>query len=407
MIDAHTPRIPCLVYTGTGDNIFTLTPADGQVRQLTWSWDVKTVNETKPPPSVVHPTHAWPVWAPDGSRVACFAIRETQGAKLETRLYAIAADGVQSWELADLAGGMPIYGNWSPKADVFAMLVQRGERRLSLEVVPLAHPGQATVLVSGAPLFWSWSPRGDRLAVHVGSGQPTPTGARVLVLDVTSGQLVREVSHHPGEFRVPAWSPQDDLLAYVEQDEQGRSKLLLCDIETGESAPVAMVTGTTAALWSANGRFLAFGCASRPGSLTFSSVKGLDLASGKILPLLDQASAGFFWSPQAEALLYFSIDAQRSYLRWHYLHRTNGENTELVRFLPSREQTFVFSFFDQYAYSHPPVAPDGSALTFAGHLIADEPLDPATSSQIYVLPLVHTAPPRPVARGRFVCWNLG
>src|SRR5690606_19271984 len=116
-------------------------------------------------------------------------------------------DGVESWELASLPGGIPIYGNWSPRGDVFAMLVQRGERRLSLETVSLAHPGAATTLISGAPLFWSWSPRGDLLAVHVGGSRQAANAARVLLLDAHSGQIVREISNRPGDFRVPPWSP--------------------------------------------------------------------------------------------------------------------------------------------------------------------------------------------------------
>ena len=80
-----TPRIPRLVYTGAGDNIFTLTPADGQVRQLTWSWEKKEAGTIAQSPSA-HLTHTWPAWAPDGSRVACFGLRGMQ----ETGLYAVA-----------------------------------------------------------------------------------------------------------------------------------------------------------------------------------------------------------------------------------------------------------------------------------------------------------------------------
>jgi hypothetical protein len=155
-----------------------------------------------------------------------------------------------------------------------------------------------------------------------------------------------------------------------------------------------------------DGRFLAFGWASRPGSVVFSTVKVLDLASGRVFPLLDEAVTGFFWSPRGDALFYLSVDAHGTHLRWHRVARASGEKTELARFVPSREQTFFLSFFDQYAHSHPPVAPDGSALAFAGHLLGAEALDATTPAQVYVLPLTGVAVPSPIAPGQFVCWNL-
>lgn len=402
MTASASQRVPQLVYTGNGGDLFTLASADQQVRQLTWSWEEKKANDTDQTSARLN--YIWPAWAPDGSRVACFGMYGSSELATRTSLYTIAADGIESWELAKLAGGVPIYGNWSPRGDTFAALIQRGTKQLSLETVALAHPGETTSLLKGAPLFWSWSPRGDMLAVHIGGSDRDAVTARVLLLDAASGQIVREISRHPGEFRVPAWAPHDDLLAYVEQGTDGVNTLVLFDVATGEKGPVATTSGATTALWSADGRFLVFGCTSHPGSLVFSQVSVLDLSSGHVLPLLNEAVIGFFWSPRGEALYYLSIDAQRSHLRWHRVMRESGEKTELVRFLPTREQTFIFSFFDQYARSHPSIALDGSALAFAGYLFGAEQSD-TTPSRIYVVPLDRPAEPHPVAPGHFVCWN--
>jgi hypothetical protein len=131
----------------------------------------------------------------------------------------------------------------------------------------------------------------------------------------------------------------------------------------------------------------------------------LDLTTGRIAPLLDEAVTGFFWSPQGDALVYVTVDTQRSHLRWHRLARPSGETTELARFLPSREQTFVFSFFDQYASSHSPLAPNGSALAFAGYLLSSGQLDTTARTQVYMLALDPLQDPQPIAPGSFVCWN--
>lgn len=397
-----------LVYTGSDDNIFTRGLSEARSRQLTWSWE-EGKGGRQEQEERLRLAHAWPTWAPDHSRVACFGMRGSEKSTLETLLYVVSSDGVESWELANLAGGMPIYGNWSPRATTFAALVQRGEQCLSLETASLDNPGTMKSLVSGAPLFWSWSPRGDCLAVHVRDSRKFPSTARVLILEASSGCILREVSTTPGEFRVPTWSPREDLLAYVEGNEKGENTLFLLDVETGDKAPIGVSSGMLTALWSPDGRYLAFGESSGAGSAFFSSIKVVDLDNGRIQPWVKEPTSGFFWSPRGDALCYLSIDARRSHLCWNFQERDANEKRELVRFLPSREQTLVMSFFDQYALSHPPVAPDGSAITFAGYLLDRELLGADTTklaSRVYILRLAQGAEPQSVGRGQFACWNL-
>jgi Tol biopolymer transport system component len=231
----------------------------------------------------------------------------------------------------------------------------------------------------------------------------------VFILEAASGRVIREVSTTPGEFRVPMWSPREDLLAYVEKNTDGGNTLFLLDIASGEKAPLGASAGMMSALWSPDGRYLAIGESSQANSAAFSAVKIVDLESGRISPCVNEAVASFFWSPPGDALCYLTIDAQRSHLCWNLQHRESDEKTELIRFLPSREQMLVMSFFDQYALSHPPVAPDGSAITLAGYLLDKELLSSdmaKVASRVYTVPLVKEAQPRAVGRGQFACWNL-
>ncbi len=387
-----------LAYIGSDGQIFVRHFPSGQSRQLTWSWNDHA-------PSNVDPqqlTYAWPTWSPDGGQLACFAVRGGAG---QAGVYTVSADGVESWERAGLGDGMPIYGNWSPQADVFTVLVQRGEKQLSLETIVLAQPGRTTPLLSGAPLFWSWSPQGGLLAAHVGGGKDSVT-ARIVLLEASTGQIVRELSTRPGTFRVPAWSPRGDLLTFVERDAHGTETLRLFDVRNGESAPVSVATGMTAALWSPDGQALAFGSTTHQGSLLVPSLRLLDLSTGQITSLLETPLAGFFWSPHGADLFYLSVDMQHSQLRWYRLDRTTGETTELVRFLPSREQALLFSFFDQYACSHPLLAPDGNTLAFAGHLLETAASDPSAPPHIYALPLTPPGTPQAVAPGTLACWDV-
>ncbi len=397
-----TPRPPTMAYTGEAGNIFTWTPAQSRKQQLTWSWDEQ--QRVLPEQAASERlTHIWPTWAPDGSRIVCFGLRGVGKDTVETSVFSVSSDGVESWELTSLSGKMPIYGNWSPRGDAFAALVQRGEQELSLEIIRFDGLGKTVPLISGAPLFWSWSPSGDRLAVHVGGSRRASATARVVILDAVSGQTVSLVTDHPGEFRVPAWAPHDDLLTYVEQDTHGHDTLMLLDVATGEKSPVATGEGGMAAVWSPNGETLAFAHALRPGSSLLAPIRAVDLSSGKMETLVEAPVTGFFWSPQNEALWYVSLDSGRSYLRWHRFLRGSGETTELARFLPSREQMFVLSFFDQYTLSHPPLAPDGKTLAFSGYLL--NPAGSTTAAQVYMLSLDDPAEPRSVATGDFVCWN--
>ena len=393
-----------LAYIGLNGQVSVRHFPSGQTRQLTWSWHDHAPSNADSSPF----TYAWPTWSPDGRQLACFAVRGETG---QASVYTVSADGVESWERAGLGDGMPIYGNWSPQADVFTVLVQRGEKHLSLETIVMAQPGRTTPLLSGAPLFWSWSPQGGLLAAHVGQekdqkDRKNSKTARVVLLEAATGQIVREISTRPGTFRVPAWSPHGDLLTFVERDSHGTETLRLFDIRSGESAPVSVATGMTAALWSPDGQALAFGSTAHQGSLLLPNLRLLDLSTGQITPLLETPVAGFFWSPHGADLFYLSVDTQHSQLRWHKLDRTTGATTELARFLPSREQTLLFSFFDQYVCSHPLLSPDGNTLAFAGHLLDTAASDPSASPSIYALPLKPPSTPQAIAPGTLACWDI-
>ena len=404
MATTKVPHSPQMVFTGEDGNIFAWTPANKRQQQLTWSWEEHEGNKERDD-EPVRLTHMWPAWAPDGNQIACFGMRGTTETQLDTSLYTVAADGIESWELSGLSGGMPIYGNWSPQGHAFAALIQREKQQLSLEIVHLDQPGKMTPTISGAPLFWSWSPQGDKLAVHVG-GSHVSGNARVVVVDTSSGRILRQITDRPGDFRVPAWSPHDNLLTYVEHSDDSEDDVLfLYDVDSGEKGPVTAVGSGTVALWSADGHALAFSSTARSGSSIFPRVNLLELSTGRTSPILEEPVIGFFWSPQGDFLLYTTVEQQQSYLQWHRFMRASGEKTELARFLPSREQMFILSFFDQYALSHPPLAPDGSALAFAGYLIT--PTSATGSSYVYCLSLTDPiSRPTKIAPGQFVSWNL-
>ena len=395
-----------LAYIGSDGQIFVRRFPSDTSRQLTWSWQdrhapqpLRGAQDPEAQPAPPSMTYSWPTWSPDGQQLACFA---RQGENGPASVYTVAADGVESWERASLGQGAPIYGNWSPRADMLTVLVQRGDRQLALETIDMARPGKTRTLLTGAPLFWSWAPQGPLVAAHVGDNE---TG-RVVLLEAATGSVVREVSANPGTFRVPVWSPDGELLTYVERGTDGSQTLRLFDVQSGQSAPISRAGGLTTALWSPDGQALVFGSTQRQNSLLSPALHLLDLSTGQTTTLLETPVAGFLWAPHGTSLVYLSVDVQHSQLRWHQYDRASGESRELIRFLPSREQTLQFSFFDQYAASHPLLAPDGALLTFTGHL-PDAATQPATTAPtVYTLPLTPPFTPQAIASGSFACWNL-
>ncbi len=395
-----------LAYIGPDGQIFGRRFPSDTTHQLTWSWQDQPAQppfpgsqdpEARPaPPSM---TYSWPTWSPDSRQLACFA---RQGEDGPASVYTVTADGVESWEQANLGQGTPIYGSWSPQTDMFAVLVQRSDRQLSLETIGIVQPDKTRTLLTGAPIFWSWAPQGQLVAAHVGDNK---TG-RVVLLEAATGAVVREVSARPGAFRVPLWSPNGELLTYVERGADGGQTLRLLDIQSGQSAPVSHTDGMTAALWSPDGQALVFGSTQRQNSLLSPALHLLDLSTSQTTTLLETPVAGFLWTPHGTSLVYLSVDVQHSQLWWHQYDRITGESRELIRFLPSREQTLQFSFFDQYAGSHPLLAPDGTLLTFTGYL-PDTAAHPATAAPtVYTLPLTPPFTPQAIAPGSFACWNL-
>lgn len=395
-----------LAYIGPDGQIFVRRFPSDTTHQLTWSWQdqqahhpLQSPQDPESQPALPSMTYSWPTWSPDSQQLACFA---RQGEDGTASVYTVAADGVESWERASLGQGAPIYGNWSPQADMFTVLVQRGDRQLALETIGIAQPGKTHTLLTGAPLFWSWAPQGQLVAAHVGDNE---TG-RVVLLEAATGSIVREISANPGTFRVPVWSPDGELLTYVERGADGSQTLRLFDIQSGENAPVSQASGMTAALWSPDGQALVFSSTQRQNSLLSPALHMLDLSTGQTTTLIETPVAGFLWTPQGTHLLYLTVDVQHSQLRWHRHDRATGESQELIRFLPSREQTLQFSFFDQYADSHPLLAPDGALLTFTGHLPGAAAQPATTAPTVYTLPLTPPFTPQAIASGSFACWNL-
>ena len=365
-----------------------------RARRLTWGWDGGGTDGRL--------YYVWPSYSPDGSLVACFGVRPGDGAEPEAGLYAVTEDGVSMHELWRTAGAAPICESWSPDSSRIALLLQ-AEDGLRLELADVRCPGETVVVERGSPLFWSWSPAENLLAVHTGGSGSVYEDARLAIFDTREG-CERIALLTPGEFRTPAWSPDGRRIAYVDAGIDGREVLAIYRLEDSVSEIVQPVDGHSAMLWSPDGRYLAISQALGETPHLFTGVNLVDVRTGRSEVVSDDNVVSFFWSPCSHKLLSLAFSEDGG-MQWSSLDVQGMRQTIESRFYPSRELVYFCWFFDQFALSHPLVSPDGSSLTFAGHVADRNGQRLEGESAVYVQSLLESRPPERIGPGHFGCWD--
>lgn len=359
-----------LVYAGTDDALYTWQPGSRGAGRITWGWE-----EMEEGGGRSRLSYNWPTCSPDGRRILTFARR---GSKHHF-VHVVDTTGVETEELTALGETVPIYGNWSPDGSRVAILVQQRDT-LSLETFASHSQGRPSVVVRGAPLFWSWAPDGKTLAIHAGQSTQDISAGGTFLADAVSGEIRQVLSAVPAMFRAPSWSADGRFLAFARVGEGG-ARLVLMDPLSGERRSRELDRGPIAFVWHPSLPVIAYAIATDQAPHVYERVVLLDLREDRertiSLPTL-----AFFWHPEQVVLFRLAIDQGREQLSWE-ANTDDGPRQVLARFLPTRETIFMASFFDQYALSHPPVAPDGTLIAFSGRLIGDED---GNGPRVYVVP---------------------
>jgi hypothetical protein len=334
-----------LLILGVDDEIVTIR-ADGSDRVILAGPD-EEVERTQP------------TWSPDGGRVVWTERR----AGRETFLMVTDSDGGTPVESPSPV--LAVYLAWSPDGEHIGMIGNDAEGSLLLSV---ADPdGQITVLDEGAPIYFEWSPDGTALLARVegrfgylaldGSGQ-TPFPA--------SGEF--RLGAHLGEA-VVVGTARDVGEALVIADRDGKTQRELLRY----AAPMAFTV-------DGPGEELAVMMRGSPESQRLSQVEASDLpiiepdqlvvvdaGSGALNEVSAARNIAWFWSPDGRLLLYATVEFIEGVerLMWHTWD--GAESTSYKSFSPTG--TFgreYLAYFDQFARSISPWAPDGSAFVYAG-----------------------------------------
>jgi TolB protein len=239
--------------------------------------------------------------------------------------------------------------------------------------------------------------------VHTGGSRSVYEDARLTIFH-TEGPCKEVARLSPGEFRTPAWSPDGTRLAYVDASSSGREFLAIYRVPDGVSEIVRPVDGHSAILWSPDGRYLAVSEALGETPHMFTGVSLVDVRTGRCDVVSDDSVVAFFWSPCGSKLISISFSEDGG-MQWSVFDVSGWRRTLAARFYPSRELVYFCWFFDQFASSHPLIAPDGSHVAFAGHL-ADERGKPiGGESSVYLIPIDDDRPAERLASGHFACWD--
>jgi hypothetical protein len=377
-----------LVYTGTDGALYAWERAPSAATRLTWSWE-----EPAPGGATEGLCYGWPTASRDGRRILALAHRGRD----RHFVYLVEASGVVAEEVIALGDAAPIYANWSPDGTRIAILVQRSET-LALELIDLDGDRRPRAVAHGAPLFWSWAPDGRRLAVHCGQSARDMSVGGTFVVDAERGDVDDVLSGVPALYRAPSWSADGRWLAFARVAERG-TRLVMLDVTSGERRTRELEHGPVAFVWHPRLPLLAYVVAPIEAPHVYHRLVLLDLRADREQAIA-RSTLACAWHPHEAVLFRLAIDERREALTWER-HDGTAAAVPVAHFVPTREVVFAASFFDQYATSHGPVAPDGSALAVAGRLVED---GTTSDPRVYVVPAAGADTALAVGPGVYPVW---
>ena len=353
-------------------------------------------------------SYSWPTWSQDGTRLAASRVSVGgEGADLSVQVFDLSSGGMtpayNNTLAAPVADGTPHYLYWAPDGRQLSFLAPTPEG-LTLFVRDVQGAGDAEPVSVGAPLYYNWAADSRLLAVH--------SGDRVTIENVADPGQGSRIAVDAIAFRAPAVSPDGTKVAYAGFG-AGVHGIFLASMDSDGGAPILLVEtqGLAAFAWAPDGSTLAVAEQLRRGTPVFDRLRLISADGSETAVLVEEQLVAFFWSPQGDRIAWIGIEP---------LSRTMdlavsavesggsvGEPRHLFRFSPTGELFTMFSFFDQYAYSHSIWSPDGSSLVVTGTDGAESGRRNGSGphgGQVYVVDAV-TGEARRIASGKLAVWS--
>src|SRR5262249_45137348 len=211
--------INLIAYIDEAGDLYTIQPDGTDKRKLASGEVLQTIAFSGRFVKSGRDFYSWPVWSPDGTRLACFRVVAEEDE---------ATDGLYIFEVASSQvlnsykepGLRPIYAYWAPNGQNIAVLLS-GPGALSLGLWPASGGRRPRTVAQGVPFYFDWRADAQALLVHNGGDPEAKEGHSVSLLDVESGKRSL-VSRAPAAFGPPSWSSDGKWLAYGDAGKNGQ-----------------------------------------------------------------------------------------------------------------------------------------------------------------------------------------
>ena len=395
------PPIPGqIAVVGTDYNVYLLDPQSGREKALT---DDAAVS------NAALRVYGSPVWSVGGELAYFGTWANSTG--LGTDVLIAPDANTPAFSAATLPDLSITYASWSPQpcgdsCRDLALLMSKSSSFVVDLVRAQGTDASVTETGTGAPFYFSWSPDGTQMLWQ-------RDGARLDIFDITQGKVATRLPQTPGAMFAPAWSPIDDRLLFAAQNGTASDLVIAANGELQTlmmNQPNPLLFG-----WSPNGNQIAY--IDRHGPLTV-----VDPITGDVVAQsTDSNVQAFFWSPDSRHIAYVTeglpvsgsfnasapsgikvaapMQQSASALTWSVIDVADSVVRRYGSFMPTHEETYMLSFFDQFGQSHRVWSPDSRYLVYGE-------LTPARRSVISLLDTTqNVAVPLVIAEGVVGVWS--